>query len=74
MDYRGPRNPNPGPGEAGISIYLYRPWMGGAIAGVLTFGITFLIQLFFMIRKSRGTKWFHGLLATGSVSHIMRTH
>lgn len=67
MNYNGPRNPNPGPGEAGISIYLYRPWMGGAIAGVVTFGIALVIQLFYMFKRNRRTKWFHGLLALGSV-------
>lgn len=69
MDYRGPINPKnpPADGEAGISIYLYRPWMGGAIAGVVTFGIAMCIQLWYM--RKRGTRWIHGLLALGCVSY-----
>lgn len=72
MDYRGPYNPkNPPPdGEAGISIYLYRPWLGGAIAGVVTFGIAMLIQLWYA--RKRGTRWIHGLLAFGCVSMMER--
>lgn len=66
--YNGPINPNPYPpdGETGISIYLYRPWFGGALAGVITFGIALIIQLVFM--RKRGTRWIHGLLAFGCVS------
>lgn len=74
MEYNGPRNPRmpPPEGEAGISIYLYRPWMGGAIAGVVTFGLAMCIFLWYMRR--RGTRWIYGLLALGCVSlrHALR--
>jgi len=66
MDYNGPINPHPKDGESRISIYLYTPWMGGAIAGVVTFGIAMVVQLAFMARK--GSRWIHGLLAFGCVS------
>jgi hypothetical protein len=65
--YKGDINPTPGHGETRISIYLYRPWFGGAIAGAVTFGIVLCVQLFFLFKYKR-TRWFHGLLALGSVS------
>jgi hypothetical protein len=66
MDYNGPINPDPKPGESRISIYLYKPWLGGALAGAITFGLALIVQLVFMRR--RGTRWIHGLLAFGCVS------
>lgn len=69
--YHGPWNPNKQPGESDISIYLYQPWLGGAVAGIAAFGCTLLIQLFFLSRsKSRGTRWFHGCLAFGSLMEV----
>ncbi len=70
--YRGPINPNPNPpdGEARISIYLYRPWLATGIIGAAVFGLFMCMQLWYMFRRNRGTKWFHGLLAFGAVSDL----
>lgn len=66
--YTGPRNPNPGPGEAGISIYGYIPSLALAVVAVITFAVTLIANVYFMKKKGKGYRSFHGLLAFGSVS------
>ncbi|CAK9781881.1 hypothetical protein CC85DRAFT_287428 [Cutaneotrichosporon oleaginosum] len=71
-EYRGPINPNPNPpdGEARISIYLYRPWMATGIIGAVVFAIFMVVQLWYLFKRNRRTKWFHGLLAFGALMEV----
>lgn len=66
-EYTGPRNPNPGPGEASIVIYGYVPSVALAVVAVITFFATFVANAWYMRSKGKGYRSFHGLLAFGSV-------
>jgi len=66
--YRGPINPNPVDGEAGIIIYGYVPSKGLAITGVVTFAVILGFNLWYLFtKKGRGYRSFHILLVVGSV-------
>lgn len=65
--YSGPRNPNPAEGESSIIIYGYIPSLPLAIVAVITFAATLLTNAWYMNRKGKGSRSFHGLLAFGSV-------
>lgn len=67
--YRGPINPNPQDGEAGIIIYGYVPSLGLALTGVITFALILLLNLWYIIkRKGKSFRTFHILIAVGAVS------
>lgn len=64
--YHGPINADPKIGESSISIYLYQPWMSAVVAGVAAFGLALVVQGYYLWSR-KGTRWFHGMLALGSV-------
>ena len=71
VTYRGPINPNPADGEAGIIIYGYVPSKALAITGVVTFALILLVNLWYLFTKrGKGYRSFHTLLAVGSVSPV----
>lgn len=67
FDYTGLINPNPGPDEAGISIYGYVPSMAFAMTAAVTFGLICAIQAWYIIRWKGMYRTFHILLFIGCV-------
>lgn len=67
--YKGPINPNPQNGEAGIIIYGYVPSIGLAATAVATFSIVLLVNSWYLWKKrGKGYRSFHWLIIVGSVS------
>ncbi|GAA5827368.1 hypothetical protein JCM11251_003783 [Rhodosporidiobolus azoricus] len=70
IGYTGPVNYNPADDEAAISIYGYTPSNVLAIVALVTFGITFLINLTWLV-KYRTTRTFYGLFLFGSACEMV---
>jgi hypothetical protein len=80
LRYKGPINPNPGPGESSIIIYSYIPSLALGIVGVITFAIIFIVNLYYLVSKGRrggevingrkGYRTFHILICVGAVCSL----
>ncbi|GAA5837866.1 hypothetical protein JCM11251_004682 [Rhodosporidiobolus azoricus] len=70
IDYKGPINPDPGPGESAIVIFGYVPSESLASIALLAFGLVFFNHLSWMIRH-KTTRVFYGLFLFGNACEIV---
>ncbi|GAA5834454.1 hypothetical protein JCM3766R1_005217 [Sporobolomyces carnicolor] len=68
-NYHGPINPNPGNGEAAVSLYGFVPTNAFPVIALLTFGLSLLAHTTNFVRL-RSTRVFEGLLVAGSAMEI----
>ncbi|GAA6063069.1 hypothetical protein JCM10212_003127 [Sporobolomyces blumeae] len=68
-NYHGPINPNPGNGQATVSLYGFVPSHSFPVIAILTFALSLLAHTTNCIRL-RSTRVFEGLLVVGSAMEI----